>query len=61
MNNAYYQTVMTNGVYLSFDKKAVKVIINDKVPDVLWFYNNEDVVIGIVPVKEVSYVRICKE
>ena len=61
MNNMYYQTVMTDGAYLSFGKKAVKVIINDRVPDVLWFYNNEDVVIGIVPVKEVRYVRLCEE
>lgn len=61
MNNMYYQVVMTNGAFLSFDKKATKVIVDDRTPDVLWFLNDDSEVVGIVSITEISYVRLCNK
>lgn len=61
MDKEYYQVVLTDESYLVFGKKATNVIINDKIPDVLWFLNDEGVTIGIVPIKEVKHIRLCKE
>lgn len=61
MDKKFYQVRLTDESYLVFGKKATKVIVNGILPDLLWFYNDEDVVIGIVPVKEIRYVRLCSE
>lgn len=58
MDKKFYQVTLIDKSYLVFGKKATKVIVN---ADLLWFYNDEDIVIGIVPVKEIRYVRLCNE